>query len=184
MTIKKCTTELEQFREELYQNFNNRADTLMELVDAICSNPNARSVVEYSLTPCFRRSYSTIFKAIAEMTWDENTIARLLTTFMPQPQTRPFRLLGVDVTSQPRPFARTLADRGIVYRPNTVKGNKPITIGHQYSTVAVLPEGEAGVSSSWVIPMLTRRVSTDEDKELVGAEQVDLSVYWTTSGNS
>ena len=174
MTIKKCTTELEQFREELYQNFNNRADTLMELVDAICSNPNARSVVEYSLTPCFRRSYSTIFKAIAEMTWDENTIARLLTTFMSQPQTRPFRLLGVDVTSQPRPFARTLADRGIVYRPNTVKGNKPITIGHQYSTVAVLPEAEAGVSSSWVIPLLTRRVSTDEDKELVGAEQVDL----------
>jgi hypothetical protein len=70
MTIKKCTTELRQFREELYQNFNNRADTLMELVDAICSNPNARSVVEYSLTPCFRRSYSTIFKAIAEMTWN------------------------------------------------------------------------------------------------------------------
>ena len=174
MTIKKCTTELRQFREELYQNFNNRADTLMELVDAICSNPNARSVVEYSLTPCFRRSYSTIFKAIAEMTWDENTIARLLTTLMPQPQTRPFRLLGVDVTSQPRPFARTMADRGIVYRPNTVKGSKPIAIGHQYSTVAVLPEAEAGVSSSWVIPLLTRRVSTDEDKELVGAEQVDL----------
>jgi hypothetical protein len=173
MTMKKCTSEMAQFREELYQNFNNRADTLMELVDAICSNPNARSVVEYSLTPCFRRSYSTIFKAIAEMTWDENTIARLLATCMPQPQARPFRLLGVDVTSQPRPFAQTLADRGLVYQPNTVKGNKPITIGHQYSTVAVLPEAEAGVSSSWVIPLLTRRVSTDEDKELVGAEQVD-----------
>jgi len=146
----------------------------MELVDAICSNPNARSVVEYSLTPCFRRSYSTIFKAIAEMTWDEKTIARLLATCMAQPQARPFRLLGVDVTSQPRPYAQTLADRGIVYQPNIVKGNKPITIGHQYSTVAVLPEAEAGVSSSWVIPLLTRRVSTDEDKELVGAEQVDL----------
>ncbi len=174
MTIKKCTTELTQFREELYQNFNNRADTLMELVDAICSNPNARSVVEYSLTPCFRRSYSTIFKAIAEMSWDENTIARLLASGMPQPQARPFRLLGVDETAQPRPFAQTLADRGIVYQPTTVKGNKPITIGHQYSTVAVLPEAEAGVSSNWVIPLLTRRVSTDEDKELIGAEQVGL----------
>lgn len=173
MTIKKCTSELTQFREQLYQNFNNRADTLMELVDAICSNPHARSVVEYSLTPCFRRSYSTIFKAIAEMTWDEKAIVRLLATYLPQPQARPFRLLGVDVTSQPRPFAQTLADRGMVYQPNTVKGNKPITIGHQYSTVAVLPEAEAGVSSSWVIPLLTRRVSTDEDQALVGAEQVD-----------
>jgi hypothetical protein len=71
MTTKPCTIELEQFRQRLYQNFDNRADTLMELVDAICSNPDARSVVEYSLTPCFRRSYSTIFKAINEMKWDE-----------------------------------------------------------------------------------------------------------------
>jgi hypothetical protein len=174
MTFKKCTTEMKQFREELYQNFNNRADTLMELVDAISSSPQARSVVEYSLAPCFRRSYSTIFKAIAEMTWDERSSAHLLSPYIPEPQARPFRLLGVDVTPQPRQFAQTLADRGMVYQPNTVKGNKPVTIGHQYSTVAALPEAESGVSSSWVIPLLTRRVPTDEDKELVGAEQIDL----------
>ena len=95
MKIKTCTTELEQFRQQIYQNFNNRADTLMELVDAICSNPQAKSVVEYSLTPCFRRSYSTIFKA---------------------------------------QFAHTLADRGMVYQPNPIKGKKPVTIGHQFST--------------------------------------------------
>jgi len=165
---------MKQFREELYQNFNNRADTLMELVDAISSSPHVRSVVEYSLAPCFRRSYSTIFKAIAEMTWDERSSAHLLSPYVPEPQARPFRLLGVDVTPQPRQFAQTLADRGMVYQPNTVKGNKPVTIGHQYSTVAALPEAESGVSSSWVIPLLTRRVPTDEDKELVGAEQIDL----------
>jgi len=174
MTIKKCTSEMKQFREELYQNFNNRADTLMELVDAISSSPHARSVVEYSLAPCFRRSYSTIYKAIAEMAWDESSSAHLLSPYVPEPQARPFRLLGVDVTPQPRQFAHTLADRGMVYQPNIVKGNKPVTIGHQYSTVAALPEAESGVSSSWVIPLLTRRVPTDEDKELVGAEQIDL----------
>lgn len=174
MTIKKCTSEMKQFREELYQNFNNRADTLMELVDAICSSPHVRSVVESSLAPCFRRSYSAIFKAIAEMSWGESASAHLLSPYVPQPQARPFRLLGVDVTPQPRQFAQTLADRGMVYQPNTVRGKKPVTIGHQYSTVAVLPEAEPGVSSSWVIPLLTRRVPTDEDKELVGAEQIDL----------
>ena len=145
----------------------------MELVDAICSNPHARSVVEYCLTPCFRLSYSTLFKAVAEMTWDETALAHVVAPYLSQPQERPFKLLGVDVTPQPRQYAHTLADRGMIYQPNMVKGNKPITIGHQYSTVALLPEVEEGVSSSWIVPLLSRRAHTDEDKELVGAEQMD-----------
>ena len=132
MITTSHTNELKQFRQQLYQNFDNRADTLMELVDAICSNPDARSVVEYSLTPCFRRSYSTIFKAINEMKWDDLHIARLAAPYLPRPKRRPYWLLGSDVTPQPRPFAQTLADRGMVHQPNTVKGNKPVTVGHQY----------------------------------------------------
>ena len=173
MTITTCTTELEQFRQQLYQNFNNRADTLMELVDAICSNPHARSVVEYSLTPCFRRSYSTIFIAINEMEWDELTIAHLLASYLPRPQQQPFWLLGTDVTPEPRQFAYTLADRGMVYQPNAIKDNKPVTIGHQYSTTALLPEAEEGMSPSWVIPLMSQRVRTSEDKELVGSGQIN-----------
>lgn len=173
MTIKPDTIELEQFRQQLYQNLNNRADTLMELVDAICSNPDARSVVEYSLTPCFRRSYSTIFQAIKEMEWDELMVARQVGPYLPRPQQRPYWLLATDVTSQPRPFARTLPDRGVVYQPNPITGNKPITVGHQYSSLALLPEAEAGVSPSWVVPLMVRRVTTREDKELVGSEQID-----------
>ena len=172
MTTKPCFPELTQFRQELYQNFNNRADTLMELVDAICSNPHARSVVEYSLTPCFRRSYSTLFKALAEETWAEQKHLRTLAPYLPKPKDRPFWLLGVDVTPQPRPFAKTLSDRGMVYQPNTVAGNKPVTVGHAYSCVSLLPEPEAQVSSSWVVPLLMRRVGTHEDKEIVGANQI------------
>jgi hypothetical protein len=173
MTTKPYTIELEQFRQQLYQNFDNRADTLMELVDAICSNPDARSVVECSLTPCFRRSYSTIFKAINEMRWDELHIARLVAPHLPPPRSRPYWLLGSDVTPQPRQFAHTLADRGMVHQPNAIKGNKPVTVGHQYATTAMLPEAEVGVSPSWVVPLMTRRVRTSEDKELVGSEQIN-----------
>ena len=173
MNTKTYTQELEQFRQQLYQNFNNRADTLMELVDAICSNPDARSVVEYSLTPCFRRSYSTIFQAIKEMEWDELMIARLVVPFLPRPRQRLYWLLATDVTPQPRPFARTLPDRGMVHQPNPIKGNKPITVGHQYSSLVWLPEAEADVSPSWVLPLMARRIRTNEDKELVGSEQID-----------
>lgn len=60
MNTHTCTAALVQFRQKLYQNFTNRADTLMELVDALCSTGSARSVVEYTLTPCFRRTYSSL----------------------------------------------------------------------------------------------------------------------------
>jgi hypothetical protein len=145
----------------------------MELVDALCSNGSARSVVEYSLTPCFRRTYTTLYKALAEWTWDDGQLARLLAPFLPAPRQRSFWLLGVDVTSQPRPFAQTLPDRGMVYQPNPVAGNTPVTIGHQYSTVVLLPEAEAHVSPSWVVPLMTKRVASADDKEGVGAAQID-----------
>ena len=168
----KKATELEQFREELYQTFNNRADALMELVDAISSYPEARSVVEYSEAPCYRRSYSTISKALDQMQVDKMALPRLISRHLPQPKKRKFMLLGVDVTPQPRPYAYTLADRGMVYEPTVIKGNKPITIGHQYSTVCYLPEAEEGVTTSWVVPLLTSRVTTEQDKELVGTNQI------------
>jgi len=145
----------------------------MELVDALCSNGSARSVVEYSLTPCFHRTYSTLYKALAEWTWDDQQLVRALAPSLPRPRQRSFWLLGVDVTPQPRPFAQTLPDRGMVYHPNPVPGNTPVTIGHQYSTVALLPEAEAHCSPGWVVPLSTARVASTDDKEGVGAAQID-----------
>lgn len=77
------------------------------------------------------------------------------------------------MTPQPRPFAPTLNDRGMVHQPNLVKGNKPVTIGHQYSTVGLLPDPEAGISDSWIVPLSVERVATSDDKEMVGSQQVE-----------
>jgi len=167
------TTNLQQFRYTLYQNFNNRADALLDLLDAICSKPDAQSVVEYSLATSYRRSYSTIFKAIAELSLTPLWLPQRLAPYLPRPKQRPFWLLIADVTPCPRPFAHTLENRGLVYQPEVVKGKLPITIGHQYSTVVLGLEAESGVSPSWVLPLLTERVATTEDKELVGAKQIE-----------
>lgn len=174
MDITLHTTNLEQFRSAVYQNFDNRADSLMDLVDAICSVPNARSVVEYSLAACYPRSYSTISKAINEMNLTPMWLPYRLAPYLPRPKKWPFWLLIVDVTPNPRPYAHTLKDRGMVYQPEVVKGKLPVTIGHQYSTVALGLEPEAGVSSSWVLPLLTERVATAEDKEMVASKQVEM----------
>ena len=174
MDITLHTTNLKQFRTLLYQNINNRADSLMDLLDAMCSVPNASSVVEYSLAACYPRSYSTIFKAINEMNLASMWLPYQLVPYLPRPKKWPFWLLMADVTPGPRPYAHTLKDRGIVYQPEVVKGKLPVTIGHQYSTVALGLESEAGASSSWVLPLLTERVATFEDKEMTGSRQIEM----------
>ncbi len=146
----------------------------MDLLDAMCSIPNARSVVEYCLAACYPRSYSTIFKAIDEMNLSPMWLPYQLGPYLPRPKKWPFWLLMVDVTPDPRPYAHMLEDRGMVYQPEVVKGKLPVTIGHQYSTVALGLEPEAGVSSSWVPPLLTERVATSEDKEMVGSRQIEM----------
>lgn len=173
MDITQYTNRLKQFRESLYQNFSNQADTVIELVDAMCSTPEARSVAEYSLSPYFRRSYSMLYKAIEGMALEPTWLAQQLNPYLPRPKTRPFWLLMVDVTPTPRPYAYTLEDRGMVYQPEVVKDKLPVTIGHQYSTVALGLEAEVGITASWVLPLMTVRVATDQDKELVGMAQIE-----------
>ena len=145
----------------------------MDMVDALCSYPSATSPVELTLSPLLRRTHTALYKSMAETAWEDVPLAELLGRYLPAPKERAFWRLGVDVTSQPRQFGQTVADRGFVYQPNLVAGNKPVTIGHQYSTLALLPEKEEQVSGSWVVPLSTARVATDEDKEQVGARQVN-----------
>jgi hypothetical protein len=166
--------QLKQFRIEVYQNFNKskRTDTLMDLMDALSSNTTAKSVVELTLNPQFQRSYSALNKAIATSGFNDKQLAYLAGKTIPPLRSRKFRLLGCDVTSNPRPYAQTLPDRGFVYQPNAIKGNKPITIGHQYSFVAFLPEPDKTKLGRWVVPLGMRRVASQENKELVGAQQI------------
>lgn len=168
------TKQLTQFRDEVYQNFNNckRTDTLMDVVDALSSNTNARTVVELSLSPHFRRHYSALNKAIAASSLNNQQLARLASQSLGELRSRKFYLLGTDVTANPRPHAHTLPDRGFVYHPTTIKGNKPIAIGHQYSLWAFLPEAEQPERSHWVVPLSVRRVSSQENKELASANQL------------
>jgi hypothetical protein len=184
--VQLMLTQLEQFRNELYTWFPHRADALMDLLDALSSNTTARSVVELSLNPCFRRQYGSLHDGIEQLfsmpqgqtclperprEQENEALLRLLVSFLPAPQQR-FRLLGIDVTSASRPFAKTLSDRTFVYQPNPVKGVKPITIGHQYSVLAVLPEHVHPDEPPWVLPLLVDRVPSQATKRATGLAQL------------
>lgn len=175
---------LEQFRNDVYTWFSQRADALMDVLDALSSNTTARSVVELSEHSLFRRQYSSVHNGIEHLfvpsseesrllerqEWEQALIRRLV-PYLPRPLLR-FWLLGTDVTSAARPFARTLSDRTFVYKPNPVKGVKPITIGHQYSIVALLPEKASPDAPPWVIPLLVNRVPSTETKREAGQKQI------------
>jgi hypothetical protein len=57
---------------------------------------------------------------------NDDQLARLAALTVARPKHRSFYLFGVDVTSQPRPYAVTLEDRSFVYQPMLIKGNKPV----------------------------------------------------------
>ncbi len=186
----KTKTSLEQFREELYQIFECYPDATMELLDALASQTHARSVAELSLEAVFRREYSSVYKAIAcffqasetaktaaKVAQERRQQAQLLLSIiakrLEKPGERQSWLFGIDATSNPRQFARTLPDRGFVYQANMLKGNKPVTIGHQYSILAQLPARLAG-APPWVVPLTMRRVRTAEKEVRVAAEHLDM----------
>ena len=138
-------------------------------------------MVELSLAPDFRRTYSSVYAAIGacftitkpeHRRRREETLLRLIAAYLAQSQRRKFWLFGMDATAIPRKFARTSPDRGFVHCANPICGNKPITIGHQYSLLAYLPDKQPGADPAWIVPLLWRRIATQETEIQVGVAQV------------
>ncbi|TBR56928.1 hypothetical protein B4U84_26145 [Westiellopsis prolifica IICB1] len=168
--------QFQDFRQKLYNCFSSCSDACMDLLDALAGNTEANSIVELSLSPLFARSYNSIYKAIKasfnttnqetnnkvefEVEVEKpNNLIRVVSELIDQPQQRPFYLFATDTTPHPRPYAKTLAERGYIYQPNTIKGNKPINIGHSYSLLSILPEKEASGHAAWAVPLSGERKS-------------------------
>ncbi|MCD6345672.1 MAG: transposase [Anaerolineae bacterium] len=185
MDIQQTISQLQQFRSELYAALPYAPDATFELIDALASNLSAQSPVALSLNPLFHRHYSCVSKVIANLFHSSHplkaeaerqvltqTLLRLAARYLPAPQQRQFWLFGLDVTPIPRPYARTLAGRCIVYSPNPVAGNMPVTIGHDCSTLAFLPERESPDTPPWAVPLSMRRVRLTRKATEVGIKQI------------
>jgi len=53
-----------------------------------------------------------------------------------------------------RLWAETLAERSYQHQPTPIPGRRPVTIGHGYSTLAIIPEARG----SWALPLLHERI--------------------------
>ena len=163
------TPLLAQLHETLYTHLDKRAEAIVGLIYALASHDHARSVVELSLNSLFRHGHASLYRAIDAFASQSVDLRRLAAVVAPRPSQRAFWLMSTDVTAHPRPYARTLADRSYVYAPTPTPGQKPVKVGHAYTSTLLLPEREKG-APPWVIPLDVRRVPSDGDAELMGAQ--------------
>ncbi|MFH7030201.1 MAG: NF041680 family putative transposase [Heteroscytonema crispum UTEX LB 1556] len=144
---------LEEFRQAAYTHLGKAHDATFELTDAILLTRNVYSLADLSLSPVFRRRWASIYEAIQDTRPDREKLMKL---YIKQIPTQKRVLLAGDHTAWSRPDAVSLKERTIEHSSTAIAGNKPITIGQGYTTIAWIPED----SGSWALPLRHERITS------------------------
>ena len=147
--------KLKHFRQSAYTLLGKGKDAIFDLMDAVLASPRVNSFVELSLSPVFRRAWSSLYASLRSSRPQRRQLMKLGIEQMP---TEPRPLLAGDHTAWPRSYARTLRDRTIEHQPTLIAGNKPIAVGHGFSTIAWIPEAQG----SWALPLRHERITSFE----------------------
>lgn len=147
--------KLEEFRQAAYKHLGKAHDATFELTDAILLTRNVYSLADLSLSPVFRRKWASIYEALQDSRPQRQKLMQLYIKQIPA-EGRP--LLAGDHTNWSRPDAVTLQERTYEHSGSSIAGNKPITIGQGYSTIAWIPED----SGSWALPLRHERITSWE----------------------
>jgi hypothetical protein len=179
------TRDLTQFRTRLYRILPGRGDVLLDLLDALSGNQGAKSAVQLSQSPAFRRTWSSVSASIsrffhatsAETAMGER--ARLERRFVREAQSlqdvldrRNHWLFALDGTPLVRQHAPCVSDRSWVHKSDAAPNGAPVTIGHLYSLLVALPEMTDPADPAWVLPLSSRRVPSTQTANEVGWRQV------------
>lgn len=146
---------LEEFRQAAYTHLEKAHDATFELTDAILLTRNVYCLADLSLSPVFRRRWPSIYEAIQDTRPNREKLMKL---YIKQIPTEKRVLLAGDHTAWSRPDAVTLKERTIEHTSTAIAGNKPITIGQGYSTIAWIAED----SGSWALPLRHERITSWE----------------------
>lgn len=164
-TTQTQLTKLAAFRQSVYGCLTQARDALFELLDAVLTTPQLAAFPELSCAPVFRRQWPSLYEALQDGALDMPALLKLEIESLP-PSARP--LLVGDHTAWTRAQARSLRDRTFEHQPVVIKGQKPITIGHGYSTLGVV--AEAG--GNWFLPLLHERLPSETAPSVKLAQQL------------
>ncbi len=161
-TANENFNKLIQLRQAAYQHLGKAKDAQFELCDAVIQAPQIHSLAELSCLPVFRRRWSSTYEALQDGCPDRDGLMGLYISQLPE--AGPLILAG-DHTAWSRLWAETTPERSYQHQPSPIPGRRPITIGHGYSTLAVIPEMEG----SWALPLLHERIA--QQKPVLQASQ-------------
>jgi len=163
-TATKHFNKLIEFRQAVYQELGNACDALFELTDAVIQMRHIQSFVELSCAPAFRRKWPSAYEALQDGRPDREGMLQL---YLRQYPCSKRLILAGDHSAWPRLWANTLGQRSYQHQPTPIPGRRPITIGHGYSTLTIIPQEH----SSWSLPLLHERISNQKPVEK-GAQQL------------
>jgi hypothetical protein len=159
---------LRRFRHDIYDCFPRAKDALFNTIDGLMTETSARSFPEISQSPCFERTWSSLYEAFEDGRIDEKRLREVLVRYLPQPETGKQLWIGIDASKIARPAAVTSEDRTAQHVHNLPECKKPVTFGWQFSTVVVLAEPV----SSWTSILDQKRVSSQTTAIEVAEEQL------------
>ena len=156
----------DRFRQEVYQNFRQRKDAGLDLIDALTSAEQVESPVAVSESPLFRRKFGSVYDVLKESRMDKAGMEQTMTSHHPTDAQiiAGYEVYATDVTGHEHPEAETLPDRS---QSRKGKGS-PLRIGHRYSwLVRVIAR-----TPSWCMPQSVERVGSQTTDSQVAAEQL------------
>src|SRR6266704_6086977 len=159
---------LKEFRHEMYNCFGNAKDALFNLVDALSSEAGESLFPELSFSPCFERTWASLYEALEDGQIDAERLRKVFVDFAPLPQAGEIVFLGVDTSNLYRPEAETAEDRTLVPIANLPKNTHAASPGWVFSHVVLLPR-QAG-QATFVLD--TARVASTELATEVAARQL------------
>src|SRR5437588_2503581 len=158
---------LKHIRQQVYASFEQGADALFNLGDALLSESQAQSLPELSLSPFFERQWPSVYEALEDGRINVEQIRAIwVSVLLAEHAENEAIWIAVDGSNLARPNARTSADRTIIHLPNLPLVDKPISVGWTFSTVVLVPEQ----ASSWT-PIL--------DQQRIHSEQTAIGVAIT-----
>ncbi len=166
---------LRQFRQQAYQLFDHRQDAFFELLDAVIQTPVARSFAELSLAPACQRQWHSLYKALAEVSYDQQALDELCLAEVPTDQVVHF---AIDVMSLRRMRSPTLKERRYCHGAAREVAGRGVIIGLPYSILAWTSRR----GSSFSPPVNIRRLSPGEKAVEVAVAQVLWLGFYLPSG--
>jgi hypothetical protein len=156
---------LRAFRTALHGCFRRRSDALFELVDALLAAGAVTSLPHLSLQAAHRRSWGSLYDALAEGSLDVAALQVLLTQRAADDGPAVY---AVDLSVWPRCDAEASPERGYYYHPSRHSAGQPIVAGWAYQWLAQLSFAQ----DSWSAPLDIQRVHPSQNANTIAVHQI------------